>query len=810
MGFPTIHGIKLAENAYITNANFEQLASDPTPSSAGRIWFNTTSKTFNVSVLDEVDAVVIRSFHTLEEFNAFVSELSSTDAGKGLANIGYSGQTGVNGLFSIAAGDSETSLDSIVVAIDATKKELADLGTGSLTDIQNEIDGIETAIGSSVDENGDYVAHSGTTYLDGNTTITQDIVDLDSAVNGIQVEVDAVETSIGSMISETGTFSGLSGTNYLDASTDVTNVVTILDSQIKTNADAIDTKLALAGGTMTGIISMSDNRITNLGAPVNENDAATKIYVDNAIQGMDWKESVRVASTENVDITTGGLLTIDGITLVAGDRVLLKDQTTATENGIYVVAEGAWVRSTDADNTPTGEVTSGMATFVSEGTISGGNSYVLTTPDDIVLGTTELGFTQFNGAGQIIAGTGLGKSGNEIFVNLGAGISETPTDEIGIDTYATGGLFTTVDGLVASTDTDAKLSIKLDGPTLTLSSSGIKVSDGVIAEINAIETSLGTQVDSYGNWEGFSGTNYLDVATSNTSALTLVDTQVKTVQDELDTTQTGAGLGADGTYVVNGSANYISTATSLSNADDLLDTQVKTVQDELDTTQTGAGLGVDGTYTANATANYISGATSLVNADDLLDTQVKAVQDELDITQTGAGLSATGAYVVNGSANYISAATSLSNADDLLDTQLKATQVEVDAVETSLGSMVDGNGSWVGFSGTNYLDATTSSTSAITTLDTQAKTNADAISTLKTDLNATVYTQNITVAATQHVITHNLGTDLIDIMVWVDDGTGVYKNDLVGITVDSENQVTIDLTVPRKVKVVVRSAITLS
>lgn len=156
---------------------------------------------------------------------------------------------------------------------------------------------------------------------------------------------------------------------------------------------------AITGGTITGL---SD--------PTQDSDAATKSYVDTIYQGLDVKASTRVATTAN--ITLSGTQTIDGIAVIAGNRVLVKHQSTATENGIYVVAAGAWSRSTDANTSA--EVTTGMFTFVDEGTAAGSNGYTLTTPEPIILGTTDLAFTQFSGAGQITAGIGLSKSGNTI------------------------------------------------------------------------------------------------------------------------------------------------------------------------------------------------------------------------------------------------------------------------------------------------------------------------------------------------------------------------------------------------------------
>lgn len=165
----------------------------------------------------------------------------------------------------------------------------------------------------------------------------------------------------------------------------------------------------------TADVSLNSRKITNLADPTSDQDAATKAYVDAARAGLDVKQSVRVATTTNL-LTLFGLLTIDGVTLVAGDRVLVKDQTGAQQpfNGIYVVSAGSWSRATDADSSA--EVTAGMFTFVTEGTANADSGWVLTTNDTITLDTTALTFAQFSGAGQITAGAGMTKSGNTLDV----------------------------------------------------------------------------------------------------------------------------------------------------------------------------------------------------------------------------------------------------------------------------------------------------------------------------------------------------------------------------------------------------------
>lgn len=159
-------------------------------------------------------------------------------------------------------------------------------------------------------------------------------------------------------------------------------------------------------------VSFNNQKITSLGTPTSDSDAATKAYVDAARSGLDVKQSVRASTTSN--ITLSGIQTIDGVSVVAGDRVLVKNQNTASQNGIYDVAVGSWSRSSDADSNT--EVTAGMFVFVTEGSTNADSGWVLTTDDFITLDSTSLTFAQFSGAGQITAGAGLSKSGNTLDV----------------------------------------------------------------------------------------------------------------------------------------------------------------------------------------------------------------------------------------------------------------------------------------------------------------------------------------------------------------------------------------------------------
>ena len=173
-----------------------------------------------------------------------------------------------------------------------------------------------------------------------------------------------------------------------------------------------------------GYVSVSNAQIKHVAEPTDDTDAATKYYVDAARSGLDVKASVRLATTEDIALT--GVQTIDTKTTTTGDRILVKDQDLAKNNGIYVANDaGAWTRATDFDNlandltTPlAGEVTGGAFTFVEDGSINLNAGFVLTNKGEPVLGTDALNWTLFSASGTLIAGDGLSKSGYTLAVNV--------------------------------------------------------------------------------------------------------------------------------------------------------------------------------------------------------------------------------------------------------------------------------------------------------------------------------------------------------------------------------------------------------
>jgi hypothetical protein len=177
----------------------------------------------------------------------------------------------------------------------------------------------------------------------------------------------------------------------------------------------------------TADISMGGFKIVSLGTPTAGTDAVTKAYVDAGISGLAWKDTVRIASTANVALT--GLVAIDGVTPIATDRILLKNQTAPAENGIWVAAAGAWARATDAAS---GTDVLNAAVFVSEGTANADTAWVMTTNAPITIGTTGLTWVQFGAGAVYSAGGGLTLTGNVFDVGAGTGIT-VAADTVAVD-----------------------------------------------------------------------------------------------------------------------------------------------------------------------------------------------------------------------------------------------------------------------------------------------------------------------------------------------------------------------------------------
>ena len=272
-----------------------------------------------------------------------------------------------------------------------------------------------------------------TTALSGTITNAQ-LANNSVTYNGVTVALGASGTITATATNALTIGTGLSGTSY-NGSSAVTiaidsTVATLTGTQTLTNktiSGASNTLTNIANASLTnssvtvgttaialGASSLTLGGLTSVAVtqdPTSALELATKQYVDSVAQGLDPKASCVAATT--VNITLSGTQTIDGVALIAGDRCLVKDQTLSQDNGIYLVAAGAWTRATDMD---TWAEVPGAFTFIEQGTLYADTGWVCTSNAGGTLGTTPITWVQFAGVGSYTAGTGLTLTGTQFSI----------------------------------------------------------------------------------------------------------------------------------------------------------------------------------------------------------------------------------------------------------------------------------------------------------------------------------------------------------------------------------------------------------
>jgi len=547
--------------------------------------------------------------------------------------------TALNASSTIAAGSSITAVTTITATGNVAGGNLT---TGAKVTAVGEVKGGSLTDGTATITSG---AASGLTTVNASGAIT----------GGTLTDGTA------SITSGAGTgFTNITASGTITGSTKVSSPAFEGASPTLTASGADQTVTIVPTGT--GTVAVSGKRVSGVATPTATTDAANKAYVDSVAEGLDIKESAVAATTAVLPTTVvyangasgvgatitaganGVLAAIDGVTMVNGERLLVKNQAAALQNGIYVVtsigAVGATfvlTRAGDMDGSPASEIP-GAFVFVEEGTVNADNGFVCTTNAPVTMGTTAINFTQFSGAGQITAGDGLAKAGDTLSVNVDDVTTAISGDAVIVKTSAN---LTTPNIGVANGDSFTATGT-VQGATVTDGTATI--TSGAIASVTTLTTS-GNITTGAGNVIAGNVTGAIGDFSGAVSGSTLTsDSGITISANDIDSSGSAITVNqasADLDFVVegNGDANLFRT-----------DAGSDTVLISTATATTGATLKVDSTDSilipVGTTAQRPSAATGMIRFNTTLDSF--EFYDSNSWTTAGADFTVIATQVFNG------------------------------------------------------------------------------------------------------------------------------------------------------------------